>query len=121
MDVSCVETQPNFQKISLQREKENEERENFWDVLPTSLPKTIIFEPCFKKQEINTTSDLRKTGEPNQSFPNMIVSLTRGEILPIVRKEPDLELLIYIRKIIKQKVRNLSIIAAQNRSKSLSN
>lgn len=43
MDVSFVETQPNFQKISLQREKENEERENFWDVLPTSLLKTIIF------------------------------------------------------------------------------
>lgn len=80
-----------------------------------------MFELDFKEQDINRTSNIRETSEPNHSLPNVTVSSTGGEILPIISMEPNSELLFYSRKKSQQKGRDLSIIVEQNQSKTPSN
>ena len=60
MDVTFLEHQPYFQKKFLHGEKPREE-ENFWDIIPTPLPRTVEYEnSSFKPISLN--KDLNEKG-----------------------------------------------------------
>ena len=103
MEVTFLEKQPFFQKISLQGENIGEEG-IFWDVISNPLPKTIdcITNPISQNEFLNKIKIVIpniacEIGDPKTIFPNTSESSTGVEI-PIVSKKQDTELLTYSRK-----------------------
>ena len=103
-----------------------ESDENFWDVIPTPLPKIVDCEnlnlfsnPTSSIRDLNIFN--RETIIPNTVLPGIVESSTKGEILPTVPKERNTELRVYTRRENRQKSREPTVPSAQVQSDASGN